>query len=409
LGGGLTGLVAISQLVIAAVVLAFGADMSLIAVLLFGWTAILCAFSWRYFQQRQQWTDERLKITNDLVERMAGHRTRLAQQPREQWHLAEDAAIDKYIEVCCKMDRTALLLTVVIPRGWMILSFAAILPGFVLGGTTPTRLAVGLGGILLAQGALRSVTATLAYLSSAAIAWRKVKPLFQAASTKEPANSMGASLTSTDQGEPGHEGQLLIDVRDVVFHHRGRADNVLNSCKMQIFERDRILLEGVSGTGKSTFAALLSGLRQPHSGLITFRGLDRQTLGANTWRRLIAAVPQYHENHLFSGTLAFNLLMGRRWPPQPEDYEEADSVCRELGLGDLLDRMPAGLMQMVGEAGWQLSMGERSRVFLARALLQRADFIIVDESLGALDPETMQNAIDCIYRRAQTLLVIAHP
>jgi ABC-type transport system involved in cytochrome bd biosynthesis fused ATPase/permease subunit len=101
--------------------------------------------------------------------------------------------------------------------------------------------------------------------------------------------------------------------------------------------------------------------------------------------------------------------MGRRWPPQPEDYEEADSVCRELGLGDLLDRMPAGLMQMVGEAGWQLSMGERSRVFLARALLQRADFIIVDESLGALDPETMQNAIDCIYRRAQTLLVIAHP
>jgi ATP-binding cassette subfamily B protein len=307
------------------------------------------------------------------------------------------------------MDRTALLLTVVIPRGWMILSFAAILPGFVLGGTTPTRLAVGLGGILLAQGALRSVTATLAYLSSAAIAWQKVKPLFQAASTKEPANSMGASLTSTDQGEPGHEGQLLMDVRDVVFHHRGRADNVLNSCKMQIFERDRILLEGVSGTGKSTFAALLSGLRQPHSGLITFRGLDRQTLGANTWRRLIAAVPQYHENHLFSGTLAFNLLMGRRWPPQPEDYEEADSVCRELGLGDLLDRMPAGLMQMVGEAGWQLSMGERSRVFLARALLQRADFIIVDESLGALDPETMQNAIDCIYRRAQTLLVIAHP
>jgi ABC-type bacteriocin/lantibiotic exporter with double-glycine peptidase domain len=101
--------------------------------------------------------------------------------------------------------------------------------------------------------------------------------------------------------------------------------------------------------------------------------------------------------------------MGRRWPPEPEDYEEAKAVCYELGLGPLLKRMPAGLSQMVGESGWQLSHGERSRLFIARALLQNSDVIILDESFGALDPQTLDQAIDCVLRRANTLMVIAHP
>jgi len=74
---------------------------------------------------------------------------------------------------------------------------------------------------------------------------------------------------------------------------------------------------------------------------------------------------QFHENHVFTGTFAFNLLMGRAWLPRQEDLIEAEALCRELGLSELLDRMPAGLMQMVGETGWRLSHGERSRLFLA--------------------------------------------
>ena len=78
-------------------------------------------------------------------------------------------------------------------------------------------------------------------------------------------------------------------------------------------------------------------------------------------------------------------------------------------MGDLLDRMPAGLLQMVGEMGWQLSHGERSRLYIARALLQSADLVILDESFAALDPETLCQALRCVLRRAATLLVIAHP
>jgi len=71
--------------------------------------------------------------------------------------------------------------------------------------------------------------------------------------------------------------------------------------------------------------------------------------------------------------------------------------------------MPAGLQQLVGETGWQLSHGERSRVYLARALLQRADLVIVDESFAALDPASLRQCLNCALRRAPTLLVIAHP
>lgn len=70
--------------------------------------------------------------------------------------------------------------------------------------------------------------------------------------------------------------------------------------------------------------------------------------------------------------------------------------------------MPGGLDQMVGETG-QLSQGERNRVFLARALLQNADVVLLDESLAALDPETLRQCQRCLFRRAKTLLMVAHP
>jgi ATP-binding cassette subfamily B protein len=71
--------------------------------------------------------------------------------------------------------------------------------------------------------------------------------------------------------------------------------------------------------------------------------------------------------------------------------------------------MPAGMQQMVGESGWQLSHGERSRLFIARALLQNPELIVLDESFAALDPETLRRALTTVTRRAQSLVVVAHP
>ena len=124
---------------------------------------------------------------------------------------------------------------------------------------------------------------------------------------------------------------------------------------------------------------------------------------------LATTAPQFHENHVLSGSVAFNLLMGRQWPAGPAALAEAQSVCDALGLGELLQRMPAGLHQRIGETGWQLSHGERSRLFLARALLQGAPLTVLDESFAALDPETLARCLRAVQQRTQTLVVIAHP
>jgi ABC-type transport system involved in cytochrome bd biosynthesis fused ATPase/permease subunit len=108
-------------------------------------------------------------------------------------------------------------------------------------------------------------------------------------------------------------------------------------------------------------------------------------------------------------SFAFTLLIGRSWPPRPENVDEARAICVELGLGPLLDHMPGGMYQTVGETGWQLSHGEQSRLFIARALLQRSDVVILDESLAALDPDTMAQTLRCLRARAPSLIVVAHP
>jgi ATP-binding cassette subfamily B protein len=201
----------------------------------------------------------------------------------------------------------------------------------------------------------------------------------------------------------------LVEAHDLTFRYREHGEPALRGCGLRIREGDRLLLEGESGGGKSTLASLLTGLRKPESGLLLLGGLDHQTIGATGWRKRVVSAPQFHENHVLTGTFAFNLLMGRAWPPSEKDIAEAEEVCRALGLGDLLERMPAGLLQMVGETGWQLSHGERSRLFMARALLQRADLVILDESFGALDPATLRRCLQTTLGRARTLMVIAHP
>jgi ATP-binding cassette subfamily B protein len=183
---------------------------------------------------------------------------------------------------------------------------------------------------------------------------------------------------------------------------------VLCGANLEIARGERLVLEGASGGGKSTLVSLLAGVREPNSGRVLIDGFDRCTLGADEWRRRLAAAPQFHENHVLAETFAFNLFLGHPAILTLSDFEEARAICDELGLRDLLDRMPAGMLQMVGETGWQLSHGERSRLYIARALLQDAELVVLDESFAALDPQNLKRAVECVVKRARSLLVIAH-
>ncbi len=399
---------AVMQLGLAAVVLALGAGGWLHALLLVLWFGIAVVLGWYYLQRGYAWVDMHLEMTNDLVERMVGHRTRLAQESREHWHDAEDLLLERYLQRLEKMHRTESQFLALLPRGWMVLGLAGLAWPLVLAQSTPARLAISLGGMLLALQAWSRLATAAQSSFRAALAWKQTSPLWRVATSHSEMPSSVIMPSSAPQALP-EDGQPIVTARELSFRYHDQGRFVLQACNLRIQPGDRLLLEGPSGGGKSTLAAILAGLRSPTSGLLLLWGYDRHTAGTQEWRRRVVAAPQFHENHVFTGTFAFNLLMGRRWPPLQEDLEAAEAVCRELGLGDLLDRMPAGLQQMVGECGWQLSHGERSRLYIARALLQQADMLILDESFGALDPENLQRALRCVLQRASTLLVIAHP
>lgn len=408
MNAGFGAVFALIELLITAIVLALGAGGGVEVLLFIMWIALALFLSWGLWSKCIKWTRERLWLTYDLVEKMAGHRTRLMQQSGADWHIEEDASLKQYLDTSKNMDERAALMAAVLPQGWLVIGLAGLIPGFISGRASPGALAIGLGGVMLASGALQRVCAGFSAIAGASIAWAQVANLFYAAARPEVTASPYISGTPLIENHNGAKATVL-EARHVSFSHQNRNQPVLDEIDLRIFSGDRILLEGASGGGKSTLAAILSGLRQPDSGALFLSGLDMKTLGSEAWRRKVAVAPQYHENYVLNGTVAFNLLMGRNWPPKPEDLMEAEAVCGELGLDQLLNRMPSGLSQIIGENGWQLSHGERSRLFIARALLQGSEVIILDESLGTLDSENLVKVLHSASARARCLLVIAHP
>lgn len=410
LTGGISALLALFQIATAGAVLAWSGN-SLQAALLALWLGLILLLAWRYLSLAQPLSDLSRKMTNDLVERMAGHRTRLAQQASTQWHLDEDQQLHQYCQLSARVDRISLFLNTLVARGWMVIGSAACV-GWIW--THPTldvaQFSLQVGGLLLALQALTTFGGGARSLIDARTAWRQLAPIAQAARTPVPIPELTASWFVQSQPERRPPAPpWLLQAKALRFRYPAHEHPALQECTLQIRAGDRLLLEGPSGSGKSTLVSLLAGMRTPDSGQLLLWGMDLRTIGASSWKRQVAMAPQFHENHLFSESLAFNLLMGRRWPPTPQDLAEATLLCQELGLGTLLEQMPAGLQQMVGETGWQLSHGERSRVFIARTLLQGAELILLDESFAALDPTNLQHALACVLRRAPTVLVIAHP
>jgi len=406
LNGGIRLLVGTWELVLALVIAsqgAGGAGLVVLGVVVLGLAVLLGR---RYVRAKDAWTRARLSITGDLIERMVGHRTRLAQEAPANWHQGEDAALADYVQRSAVPDALECRLAVWPGRVFMAIGLVLIA---LAAGTDPDPLAVGiaLAAVLLGSQALDSAANGVAALAGAIVARRVVHDLVAAARRPERIGAMlPASVPTTSDAVPK---PLVLELSNVGFSYPGRPRPVLSDIDLDLREGDRLLLEGGSGSGKSTLAALMAGLRLPTRGLVLLKGLDPATWGELAWRRRAVAAPQFHDNRVIAGTFAFNLLLGRGGLPDPESLAEATALCEELGLGPLIARMPAGLMQQVGESGWQLSHGERSRLYLARALLQRADVVMLDESFGALDPDNLGRALACALRRAKTLVVIAHP
>ncbi len=399
-------------LIVINLALFIGGDFLIGSLMLF-WLGVTTWLGYRLCQRYITLNAHHTEMITALLERIRGHQTRLVQE--NKWHEADDREVADYLALAQDYDRQNLVVWVLIPYGWIILMLLGISTDFVIqpgmnegGGGFELRFLAFVFGSFQFQ----FLALVIPDIARAYAAWRLIDPIQRAAIQR----SKQARTASANNEEIEVQQDLLlpqnvplIEGRGLNFRYRIGGRQILTGANLSIYRGDRLLLEGPSGGGKSTLASLLIGLQTPESGLLLLRGLDRPTINEQVWRQRVVAAPQFHENHVLNASLAFNLLMGRRWPAWPSDLAEAEEICHELGLGPLLERMPLGIHQLVGEQGWRLSHGERSRVYIARALLQKADLVILDESFASLDPENMQVALECVLRRAPTLLVIAHP
>ncbi len=406
-GGALLALLSLVDLTLAGIIFVLGAGGWLQAGALLVWVGVAFVLGRRHYTAQRKWSAARVEITHDLLERMLGHRTRLAQLPLERWHDGEDIRLSAYAETSKEMDRRTMQLTALLRDGWLVLGLLTLLPAFVAGTTDAGSLAVSVGGILLALRAFDEIAVFFQQVSQAAVSFEQISDLLRAVSRPELESKVPLEMEGGKSTEA--LGSTLIEARGLTFRYAERARPVLENCSLHIANGDRILLEGPSGGGKSTLVSLLTGIRTPQSGVMLLHGLDRPTFGSSGWRKRITAAPQFHENHVLSGSFAYNLLLGREWPTSFEIRDKAAALCKELGLGELVAKMPAGLEEMVGETGWQLSHGEKSRLYIARTLLQGVELVVLDESFASLDPETMRVAQRCVLNHAPALVVVSHP
>ena len=210
----------------------------------------------------------------------------------------------------------------------------------------------------------------------------------------------GAEEQSGTSLEPG-PGR--VEFRDVHFGYSAKR-KVLHGVQLTLQAGKVTALVGPSGAGKTTIADLMLRLFDPDQGQVLIDGQTIASLDSAALRREVSVVAA--DGAIFRGTIADNIRYKR---PTATDEEVLDAASAG-GLQRLLQRLPEGLDTPVGERGVGLSVGERQRLQIARALVAQPRVLILDEATANLDYSTEQEIRAALLRRPNhpTTLVIAH-
>ena len=273
-------------------------------------------------------------------------------------------------------------------------------------------LVLALGGLMVTNGAMGLGTLTTFILASQ----RLFDPLRQLA---ERFTQIQGGLTAVERiGELMEEPLEIAEAKNVLPHVSGGGgevifenvsfsyrpdDPILRNLSFRIAPGEHVALVGPTGSGKSTIIRLLGRLYEPQQGRILLDGRDIRTIPMADLRRELGVVLQ--DTFLFSGNVADNLRLNA----SVSDRELAQ-VCAELGLNELLAKLPNGLETELRERGGNLSSGERQLLAVARVAIRKPTVLVMDEATAFMDPSTeatLQADLDRLLQK-RTAIVIAH-
>ena len=202
---------------------------------------------------------------------------------------------------------------------------------------------------------------------------------------------------------PKHYGPLPVAFENVSFRY-GRGDAGLKDVTFRIPEGNSLGIVGESGSGKSTILDVLLGFHMPSEGHVCVGDLKTTNWNVQELRKEIGVVPQ--DILLWNTSIEKNLTYGLKGVSENAIID----VLNEVQLSDFVQALPEGLSTIVGERGQAVSIGERQRIGIARALLRGAKVLVFDEPTSALDAIREMEIIDAIKRAMpnRTVIVVSH-
>ena len=215
-------------------------------------------------------------------------------------------------------------------------------------------------------------------------------------------------MTPTENYEPKDLVKLEridgnISFKNVCFYYDENTP-VLKDISFEVNNGDVVALVGESGVGKSTLIDMISGYHFPKTGSITINDVSIEKIDLNFLRQNIAVVPQ--EVVLFNDTIKNNVSYGNFDVSESELF----SVANKTGMASFIEKLPNKWLTLVGERGVKLSVGQKQKVAIARAMLRNPKILILDEPTSALDAGSEKIVTDSFEElmKGKTTFIVAH-